>query len=926
MKTALFKDTHREILRSFSRFLSIFLIIFIGCGFYAGINSTMPDMNLTAKEYFDATNLMDLKLVSTIGIKAEDIKNVKSLDFVEGVSVGYSKDVFYKNNGQNLVLKFMSLNDNHTSDSDNINKLTLIEGKMPEKSGECVVDQKFRLNDDGFELGSQITVTSPYADADIDEILTTDKFTIVGYVTTPLYIGYERDKTTVGNGNVSGFVFVNENDFNLDYYSEMFVTLKNCDLEPFSDEYLQQVDKYRNEVVDAFSKSVNDRYDYLYNLYSDKISSAQSKISQLEQILSSDLSQLYSQKAQIENSISELEKQLETSTSTILKFQLSKAKTSLSQIESLIEARDNNDVDYLAQLENQLGDAKNEISNSKYELENISDPVILSYDRFSNSDYGSFEGDSRKIHAIGKIFPVFFIIVSALVCLTTVSRMIEEQRTQIGIYKALGYSSFQIASKYLIYGLVASVSGSFFGTIVGSKILPVVIYNCYKILYNIPIFLNPVSWTLVIACVSVSAILVCIVVIYSCFSELSAQPSQLMRPRPPKSGRRVLLEKFPKIWNKISFIGKVTIRNLLRYKKRFLMTIFGVAGCTALILTGFGLKHSISAILDLQFEKIFCYDGMALIDCSKNDPYEVMTEISKLDNVTKCDLSCQVGCEIPNGIDTYTATIVVMDNSQTLDNYVNLIDCETDERVTLSDDGVVITQKLAQLLDLETGDNINVDLADKGSVTFKIKSIVENYALHYIYITDNLYEKTVETPTFNTCFFNLSDDADQESVSEMIVSTNGILGVTFLEENGKSFENSLNSLMGIVWLLIGCAGLLAVVVLYNLANINITERIREIATIKVLGFYDAETSAYIYRENIISAFVGIIFGWVLGIFLHQFVVKTAEVDIVMFDRSLKASAYAFSALLTMAFTALVNVVLHFKLKKVDMVSSLKSIE
>lgn len=926
MKTALIKDTRREILRSFSRFLSIFLIVFIGCGFYSGINSTMPDMKITAQEYFKDTNLMDLKLVSTIGIKAEDIKNVKSLDFVDGVSVGYSKDVFYKNQGQNLVLKFMSLNENHTSESDNINKLTLIEGRMPEKAGECVVDEKFRLSDTGFDIGDIMTVTSPYADTKIDEIFKYDTFTIVGYVTTPLYIGYERDKTTVGNGNVSGFVFINENDFNLDYYSEMFVTLKNCEYEPFSDEYLNRADECRDEIVQSFSESVNERYDYLFNLYTNKISSSEQTVLQLEQVLNADLTELYSLKSQMEELVLQYEKQLEEASGNIIKLKLSKIKSLLSEVDTLIVAKENDDTDCISQYEKQLENAKNEISDAKIKLEEISDPIVLDYDRYSNSDYGSFEGDSQKIHAIGKVFPIFFIIVAGLVCLTTISRMIEEQRTQIGIYKALGYSSVSIASKYLIYGVVGAILGSFFGNIVGSKTLPVAIYNSYKILYNIPIFLTPINWKLNIICVMVSTLLVCIVVVYSCFSSLSAQPSQLMRPKTPKLGRRVFLEKFPFIWNKISFIGKVTIRNLLRYKKRFLMTIFGVAGCTALILTGFGLKHSISAILDLQFEKIFNYGGMALIDCSSYDSQQMKNEIENLEGIVSCDLSCQVGCEIPNGIESYSGTIVVMDDQDKLSKYVNLIDIDTNNTLTLGTDGVIITEKLAQLLDLKKGDEITLDLADKGNVSFKIQNICENYALHYIYVTDVLYEKVVEKPTFNSCFFNYSNDVLLESLTENLVSTDGILGVTFLEENGESFENSLNSLMGIVWLLIGCAGALAIVVLYNLANINITERVREIATIKVLGFYDNETSAYIYRENIISAIVGIIFGWILGIFLHQFVVKTAEVDIVMFDRTLKASAYVFSALLTMFFTVLVNVILHFKLKKIDMVSSLKSVE
>ncbi len=926
MKNAFLKDARREILHSFSRFLSIFLIVFLGVGFYSGINSTMPDMKYTAGEYFKQTDLMDLKLVSTLGIKAEDIKNIKKLDFVDGVSVGYSKDVFYKYDSKNLVIKFMSFNENHTFGNDNLNKLTVLQGRLPEKAGECVVDEKFINYKHGFKIGDQITVSSPYADTSIDEIFTTDTFTIVGYVTTPLYIGYERDKTTVGNGNVSGYVFINENDFNLDYYSEMYITLKNCDFEPSSEEYLDAVNENRQTIIDVFSQSVNERYDYLFNLYTNKISSAENSVSQLETFLNAELDDLYVQKAYLENLISEYEKQFDNSSSNLLNLKISKAKALLSQLDELIYAKENNDTDKLNELNEKLNDYKEEIFQSKTELEKLSQPVILDYDRFYNSDYSSFEGDAEKIHSIGKVFPLFFVIVAALVCLTTMTRMIEEQRTQIGIYKALGYTSFQIVLKYLIYGGIGAFFGSFLGYIVGVKVLPAVIFNCYKILYNIPCFYTQINWKNAFLISVFSTFLTCVVVIYSCYKELKIQPSQLMRPKSPKSGRRVFLEKFPFLWNKISFIGKVTIRNLLRYKKRFLMTVFGVAGCTALILTGFGLKHSISAILDLQFNKVFCYDSMALIDCSSYDSVQVLSEISQINGVVDCDLSCQVGCEIPNGIETYTGTIVVVDDVTNISKYVNLIDVNNGKALNINNNGVIINEKLSLLLDLNVGDEITIDLADKGKVTFTVDGITENYALHYIYISKELYEEKVESPTFNTCFINYDSNKSSEELSENILSIDGILGITNLEDNGKSFEKSLKSLTGIVWLLIICAGALAMVVLYNLANINITERVREIATIKVLGFYDNETDGYIFRENIFSALIGIILGWFFGKYLHRFVVQTAEVDIVMFDRTLELSSYIISALLTLLFTAVIIFILHFKLKKVDMVSSLKSVE
>lgn len=926
MKFALIKDTFREIKKSFSRFLSVFIIVFLGCGFYSGINATMPDMNLTAEQYYEKNNLMDIRLVSTIGIKAEDIAAVKLIDCVEGVMAGYSKDVIYNFEDNNHVLKFMSWNGKTEKSSDNINNLTLVEGRYPEKSGECVVDTKFYKKDDNFAIGKTITVSSPDKNESISDTFKTDTFEIVGYVSTPLYVGYERDKTTVGNGSVYGYVFVSENDFTLDYYSEMFVTVKDCDFKPYSDEYLERVEECRKEIYNAFTDKVNVRYDALLNIYEDRVKSGEKTVSMLEEILNAPVAELEELKSQLQTAVEDFEQQAQTDTSNLLNVKITQAKTKLSLIKELITAKENNDTKILDGYKAQLEQAKSEVYEGQKQLEQISGPVTLSYNRYSSSDYGSFYDDSQKIHSIGKVFPVFFIVVAALVCLTTMTRMIEEQRTIIGTYKAMGYKSAAIASKYLIYGITASALGSFLGTLVGVKTIPVLIYECYKILYSIPDFQTPFKWNTTLVCVIIAAALTAVTVLYSCYKELYAMPSQLMRPKAPKNGKRVFLEKFPKIWNKIGFIGKVTVRNLLRYKKRFFMTVLGVAGCTALMLTGFGLKHSISAILDLQFNDIFNYSGLAMINTSEYSADSSKQALDLVEGIKSSVLSFQQSGEIVNGKENYSVTVVVSENAKKISDYVNLKNPDTGDKIALDSKGVVVTNKLAKLLDIEAGDKITVDLGEKGSFSFEVSDITENYALHYVYISPELYEETVEKPQFNTCFFNMEKGCTKDDVSDEIVAAPEILGVSFLSDNGENFEKSLSSLSGIVWLLIGCAGALAMVVLYNLANINITERIREIATVKVLGFNDGETSAYIYRENIISAVIGILTGFVMGIFLHRFVVLTAEVDIVMFERSLAWWAYLFSAILTLVFTAIVNVVLHFKLKSISMVESLKAVE
>ena len=576
----------------------------------------------------------------------------------------------------------------------------------------------------------------------------------------------------------------------------------------------------------------------------------------------------------------------------------------------------------------QLEELKKQAEQAENELKNQKAPYYYQFDRFElSSDYSSFYGDSQKIDSISKVFPVFFILVAALVCLTTMTRMVEEQRTQIGTYKAMGYSGTTIAAKYLIYSSVASLTGSCIGSVVGMQVLPAIIYSCYKILYNIPVLKTPFKPDYVLACALVSVVCTAGAVLYACIRELRSQPSQLMRPKPPHSGKRVVLEKIGFIWNRLSFLGKVTLRNLFRYKKRFLMTLIGVAGCTALIVTGFGLKYSIKSIVSKQFSEYFVYDAFVVMNSGGFSEQQLDKKISSIDGIDKYMFTQQSEGTAENGNKTQTASMVVMKTPEEMSDYVKLIDTESGQKIALDDGSAVITEKLADLLKLEPGDDMTVKMNSHKTVNVKIKAVSENYTNHYIYITPDTYKKLYgEEPTYNLSFVNLKENIDENSFKEQLIANDEFYGMSYKSDSSKGFLDSVDSLNAIVVVLIVCAGALAVVVLYNLANINITERIREIATLKVLGFYDTETSEYICRENYISAVLGILLGFGLGKILHHFVVVTSEVDIVMFNRSLVWWAYVLAAVMTMAFTVLVNLILHFKLKKVDMVESLKSVE
>lgn len=933
MKNALIKDTLREIKHSFGRFLSIFLIVALGCGFFSGIKATMPDMVSTSQTYFRENNLMDMKLMSTIGVKSQDVEAVKKADNVKGAAASYSKEVFYFYNNQNLVLKCLSFNDTLKDDSKNkMNKPVVVEGRLPENDGECAVEVKMS-SPDTFKIGETLKFAEPDTSKNLSETLANEEYKIVGIVASPLYIGYERDAASVGNGTVVSNVFLREEEFVCDYYTEMYITLDGIKTDDiFSDEYRDEVKKLSAPAVKSFEDSVNSRYEKLVSDANAKIETSQSTVDTLESILSANGTDLKSLKQEADKSVKSAQKsydsQQDGSASQLLaKSALLKAQQAQTITAELLDDYNSGSDSAYKKYTKQLEDAKAQIQAANYQLSNQQEPAFYTFDRFeASTDYSSFYGDSQKVDSISKIFPVFFILVAALVCLTTMTRMVEEQRIQIGTYKALGYSSAKIASKFLIYSAVAATAGSCIGTVIGLQLFPRIIYSCYKIMYNIPSIDVPFKPWYLVACWAVSVLCTCSAVLYACISELRSVPSALMRPKPPHNGKRVLIEKIGFIWNRLSFLTKVTMRNLFRYKKRFAMTVIGVAGCTALIVTGFGLKYSIKTIADKQFNEVFVYDGLLVLNTSDYSFDQLEEKVSSINEIGKHMLAhMDEGTAENNGALQTVSFFVPYDESQ-LDNYIHLRDADTSEKLNIEDGTVIITQKLASLLDVGAGDTFKA-VSDGKTAELKIAAVTVNYASHYIYMNRATYcDYFNNDPTFNIGFVNLKEDTDEDSFKSELISNNEFYGLTYKTDSSKGFLNSVDSLDAIVVLLIVCAGLLAVVVLYNLANINITERVREIATVKVLGFYDNETSDYICRENYISAVIGILIGFAAGKILHYFVVITAEVDLVMFNRTLVWWAYALGAVMTFAFTALVNLLLHFKLKKVDMVESLKSVE
>lgn len=584
----------------------------------------------------------------------------------------------------------------------------------------------------------------------------------------------------------------------------------------------------------------------------------------------------------------------------------------------------------LKKAKSKIDKAQKKINDSYEELENTGDGEWYVLDREYIQTYVEFDQDASRVGNIGKVVPIIFFLVAAMVSLTTMTRMVEEERVQIGTMKALGYGKIQIAGKYLAYGGLAAVIGSILGGIIGVKVIPYIIINAYKMLYsNLYIILLPINLEQYFIAVAGAFISVIGATILSCHSTLKAQPAELMRPTAPKAGKRVLLERIPMLWKHISFNMKSTFRNLFRYKKRLFMTLFGISGCMSLLLVGFGVDHSVNSILTIQFDEIFHYDAVVTYDENYTEDYgttsatELFNKSGKIENYIEINqFSRDVGYE-NKSLSTF---IIVPEETEDIGQFIDFRSRISDEQYELNDDGVLITEKLSKELGVAVGDEIYIKESDTEIHYVKVSAIVENYCYHYMYMTKNTYKAIYgKESKVNTAMIRMRNKRSSDSaLAEQLLEDESISGVSYTAETYDRFSQMMSSMDAIVGVLIISAGLLAFVVLYNLNNINIAERHRELATLKVLGFYDAEVSGYIYRENIIITALGIVLGIVFGYFLHQYVIQVAEINLVMFGRNIGAKGYVYSIIITIIFAVLINLSMHFKLKRVDMATSLKS--
>ena len=711
------------------------------------------------------------------------------------------------------------------------------------------------------------------------------------------------------------------------------------------------------QTVNSTMQALNIQYEQIVKSLQNQNLTQEEKnvLEQNKQKIESQMAVLQTNKAQLESGINEISRGIETIQSQIAagEKQIEEAKSQIEEQQKMLdntkkqtnqkfETAQNELNDNAKQLEDaekelnenkaeyeeKIRDAEQKLIDARTEISKIENPKWYVLDRTTNTGYNSFIQDTKSIENLGKVFPIVFFVIATLISLTSMTRMVEEQRVQLGTLKALGYNKMQIASKYLIYASLACIIGGSVGMVVGFQMLPNIIWMMYKMMYTMNDIIIEFNWYYAILGLGLASICIIGATLWTSINALRNTPAELMRPKAPKPGKRVLLEKIPFIWKHLNFSNKVTVRNIFRYKKRFLMTIIGIAGCTGLILVGFGIKDAVTAILPNQFEKVYNYDMQISLKSGlqENELEKFKEELQQKEGIeTVVETYASSGVLI-NGEKEENAQIIVP-KDENVRNIISLKNVKTKEDIELQTGKIAITDKVAQLLNVQQGDKITLRDIDNKEIELEISDIVENYVYHYVYMSKDTYEQIYGKYEVNLLFVKDNLELEQEqTLSREILQKSEVNSISLISTISSAMDNMMSSLNYVVIILIVSAGLLAFVVLYNLSNVNISERIRELATIKVLGFYDKEVYKYVARETIILTVIGIVLGLGLGYLLNYFILGTCEINILRFTKDIHFVSYVYAVIITVVFTLIVNVVTYFALKKIDMIESLKSIE
>lgn len=1060
MSKSLRKDFFMEIKKSMSRFISIMLIVTLGVAFFAGLRSSSPAMKASADAQYDKENLMDIRVVGTLGLTESDLSKIREIEGVKEAEGSFTTNFICHVNSKEVVTKVISM-------PQSINDITCTKGRFPEKYNECLASREF-LEESGLEIGDYMTLKTGTSDS-IFDTLAAETYTIVGVCSSAYFLNGDMGTATVGDGVVDGYVVIPKESFATTVYTSVYLTVEGAkELNCFSDDYSALVEKVTKQLNEIAEIRCEVRYSEVRSKTSEMLTKASNEYNAKKAIADNELAKAYQELLDTEEVLNaskqifeEKKKMLEDAETEIplSKQKIAEAKQTVERLKKLraaaaasaekaeseayayynawkdlaesgapeekikeaetqysiiagtaavskaqvenytkkidaatkeieegeklineVQSSLANKDQLLAETEKQISDAEIqlqrgkeqyaiakqdaidefadaelELRNAETRLNNMEVPEWYVLDRSSVESYASFLNDAQSIGALGTVFPLIFFLVAALVSLTTMTRMVEEQRTQIGTLKALGYSKVSIISKYIMYAFLASVIGSIIGVAVGEFTIPYLIVRAYSMAYyNLKQTVVSLNIYYALIASALAVLCTCVAAFAACYKELKSVAAELMRPKSPKVGKRILIERMSFIWDRLDFAQKAACRNLFRYKRRFFMTLFGVGGCMALLLVGFGINDSVSSMANKQYGKIFKYDALVSVDSTltragRRAMLSDVQDISDISGYTQAHRSIVYSADNANDVDNLKyAYLVVPNDTEGFESFVaiqprkgnskikNIIDIikgkeinTANDGLVLSDDGVIITEKYAELLGVNIGDSIFIRQSESDSLPkeVKISGITENYMFNYVYMSRSLYNYFYgEEPDPNILMVMFDPKADTASVVDSVLNITGIMSVTLNDETLEDINDMTGRLIFIVIMMIVAAALLAFVVIYNLNNINISERRRELATIKLLGFYDDEVAKYVYRENIVLTVLGTLLGIILGIVLHRFVMGTVETDVYMFGRSLKFLSVVISAILTVVFSMLVNILMYYKLKKIDMVESLKSVE
>lgn len=1033
MKSTIWKSTFREIKQSLGRFVAILAIVALGVGFFAGLKITQTAMIKTTTNYFLETDFYDYRLLSTVGFSKDDVEVFDKQEDVKAAEGLVSFDILCSgNNGNEKTLKAYSI-------PERVNRIVIVEGRLPEKDNECVVDANVYGSS---MIGKKIKLSEENEEGDLEHF-TYREYEVTGLVQSPLYIQFERGTTSIGNGKISGFMYLLPEGFTVDYYTEIYVKFTE-DFPMYSDDYEDYIDAKKDSWENLTQEVAEERYDTVIAEAQRELADGKAELAEKRGEAQEKLAEAKDKLDEAAEKIADGEKQLKEAREKLEKApeeierkeaELEKAEAALAEKETQLDQAEialgigysmgmgqlsealNNSGDILgggaaslnadstgssmedamsrvsdakqqiadgriqiedakkqlaagkkaiADAKKQLAEGKKElkekekefeegkveyekgrteyeeanekfrkevaeaekkIANGEKALAELEEPDSYVLGRNTNVGYVCFESDSGIVDGIANVFPVFFFLVAALVCMTTMNRMVEEQRTQIGVLKALGYSQWSIMGKYIFYSGTAAVLGCILGFFCGTILFPKVIWYAYGMMYRVDDLAYVFDWRL--AVISLVGALLCSVgtTYVSCRYELAEMAAELMRPRAPKVGKRVFLEYLPFIWKRLKFLQKVSLRNIFRYKKRFFMMIVGISGCSALLVTGFGVRDSVTNVAYLQYTEIQTYD--ISLTCQKPVEMTMEQELKKMmpEEIIEYGLAMEKTVDLEVDGKVKSIYLVAAESGDVMKSFLDLHTTKNEAIPYPSKGEAVISHKIAQEYGVEVGDTILLREENRKEMKVKVSGIFQNFVYNYVYVTAETYkEQTGAEPEYKLVYLNAAEGQNHHLLGTSLMNIKNVASVNVSQDFLERFSTMMESMNLIVLVIILCAAGLAFIVLYNLTNINITERIREIATIKVLGFYENETSSYVFRENLMLTFLGALTGLVLGKFLHIFVMGQIKIDMVAFDVQVLPESYLYSVCLTMVFAFLVNRMMKKKIDHISMTESLKSVD